>query len=166
MSFVPVTGVARFRLGEPPRESSIEFSDERRVVSLPIRGALPVLSRAHADDSTHPSVSLLSGAALLGLRLVAAGRMHPGPESWVATLDAAEDDRVGRLAAARAYDDVDPATAEGIIRGMIDAVVDALPRTAPRGEAQPGHDGRARHPGELLGAPATVGRAAPDPDAR
>ena len=65
---------------------------------------------------------------------VAGGRMQPGPESWVATLDPDEDDRVIRLAAARAYDDVDPATAEGIIRGMIDAVVDALPRTAPRGK--------------------------------
>jgi hypothetical protein len=131
LSFVPVTGAAEFRLGEPPRESSIEFSDERRVVNLPIRGALPILSRAHADGSTHPSVSLLSGAALLGLRLVAAGRMEPGPESWLVTLDPAEDERIVMLAQARAYDDVDPTTAERIVRAVIDAVVDAMPRSAP-----------------------------------
>ena len=66
MSFVPVTGRATFRTADPPRESVVEFTDERRTVSLPIRAALPVLSRAHARDDVHPSVGLLAGAVLLG----------------------------------------------------------------------------------------------------
>ncbi len=131
MSFVPVTGAATFHAGDPPRDGSIEFTDERRVVSLPIRGALPVLSRAHTDDSTHPSVALMSGAALLGLRFLAAGRIEPGPGSWVVSLDAAEEDRITMLAKARAWGEVDVAAAEGIVRSVIEAVVDAMPRSAP-----------------------------------
>ncbi len=77
MSFVPVTGPATFRAADPPRESVVEFSDERRTVALPIRAALPVLTKAHPRDDLHPSVGLLSGAALLGLRLVAGGKLRP-----------------------------------------------------------------------------------------
>ena len=61
MSFVPVTGPATFRAADPPREGVVEFSDERRTVALPIRAALPVLTRAHTRDDLHPSVALLSG---------------------------------------------------------------------------------------------------------
>ncbi len=131
MSFVPITGAARFRHGEPPREGAIEFRDDRRVVSLPIRGAVPVLTKAHADDASHPSVTLLSGAALLGLRMVAAGRLEPAEGHWRPAYGEGDDDRIEQLAIARAYDDVDAATAEGIIRAVVDAVVDAMPRTPP-----------------------------------
>ena len=83
MSFVPVSGPATFRAGEQPRDGTVEFTDDRRTVSLPMRGALPVLTRAHAQADVHPSVALLSGAALLGMRLVAAGplraRTRPAP---------------------------------------------------------------------------------------
>ena len=74
---MPVTGPATLRAGDPPREGVVEFTDERRTVALPIRAALPVLTKAHARDDLHPSVGLLSGAALLGLRLVAAGKLEP-----------------------------------------------------------------------------------------
>ena len=138
MSFVPITGTATFRRAEPPRESSIDFSDARREVTLPIRGALPVLSKAHVDDSKHPSVALLSGAALLGLRYVAAGRLAPGSDSWVVELDAGEDDRIAMLAKSRAWGDVDATEAEAIVRSVIDAVVDAMPRRPPSESAQHG----------------------------
>ncbi len=134
MSFVPVTGPATFRAGEPPREAMVEFSDDRRTVALPIRGALPVLTRAHARDDLHPSVALLSGAALLGLRLVAAGRFEPAASgtSWqVATLPRDDEDRIAQLVAARAHEGLDQATAEGIVRAVLDAVADAMPRAAP-----------------------------------
>ena len=87
MSFVPVTGPATFRAADPPREGVVEFTDERRTVALPIRAALPVLTRAHARDDLHPSVALLSGAALLGMRLVAAGKFEPAgnARSWRVT---------------------------------------------------------------------------------
>jgi len=65
LSFVPVTGPATFRPADPPREGVVEFSDERRTVALPIRAALPVLTKAHKRDDVHPSVGLLSGAAIV-----------------------------------------------------------------------------------------------------
>jgi superfamily II DNA or RNA helicase len=142
VSFVPVTGPATFRAADPPREGVVEFSDERRTVALPIRAALPVLTRAHARDDLHPSVALLSGAVLLGMRLVAAGKLEPydaqrepppgSAPSWrAAPLDPADRDRVSMLARSRAHDDVDPHAAEGLIRELLDAVADALPRSAP-----------------------------------
>ena len=73
VSFVPVTGTATFLPADPPREGVVEFVDARRTVALPVRAALPVLTKAHARDDLHPSVGLLSGAVLLGMRLVAAG---------------------------------------------------------------------------------------------
>ena len=63
MSFVPVTGPARLLRGVPPREGSVEFTDERRTIVMPIRGALPVLGKVRDQDDIHPSVALLAGAA-------------------------------------------------------------------------------------------------------
>ena len=132
MSFVPVTGPATFRRGDPPREGVVEFTDARRTVALPIRAALPVLTRAHARDDLHPSVALLSGAVLLGMRLVAAGKFEPAgsDRSWrVSALDADDRDRVAMLARSRSHDGV--ADAEGLVREVLDAVADAMPRSAP-----------------------------------
>ncbi|MGZ4457033.1 MAG: DEAD/DEAH box helicase [Nocardioides sp.] len=134
MSFVPVTGPATFRVGDPPREGVVEFTDDRRTVALPVRAALPVLTKAHARDDLHPSVGLLSGAVLLAMRLVAAGTFEPAPDarSWrVGDLGAADRDRLEMLARATAHGDLDPAGAEGLIRNVLDAVVDAMPRSAP-----------------------------------
>ena len=130
MSFVPVTGPATFRAGRPPRESTVEFSDHRRTVVLPIRSALPVLTRAHARDDAHPSVTLLSGAALLGMRLVAAGNFEPsGTEvrSWrLGPLTAGDQDRVDRLVASRSDEG-----AAVLVREVLVALGEALPRISP-----------------------------------
>ena len=134
MSFVPVTGTAVLRPGDPPREGVVEFRDERRTVALPMSAALPVLTRAHRLDDLHPSVGLLSGAALLAMKLVAAGRFEPAPGggSWrVSPLHADDDERVRRLARARVHDGLDAVQAEAVVRRMLDAVVDAMPRAAP-----------------------------------
>ncbi|MFN8195267.1 MAG: DEAD/DEAH box helicase [Nocardioidaceae bacterium] len=136
MSFVPVTGPAVLRPADPPRDSHVEFSDDRRTVSLPMRAALPVLTKAHARDDLHPSVALLSGAALLGMRLVASGRFEPAeggdPPRWrPARLDADDRDRIEMLARARCYDGVDEAAAAVVVARVLDAVVDTLPRSAP-----------------------------------
>jgi superfamily II DNA or RNA helicase len=133
VSFVPL-GTATFRAASPPREGVVEFRDERRTVTLPIRAALPVLTKAHHRDDLHPSIGLLSGAALLGLKLVAAGRIEPsGSEpSWrMAPLDGADEDRVQQLASARTYDDLAADEAERLVRDLLDAVADAMPRAAP-----------------------------------
>ena len=140
VSFVPVTGTATFRAAQPPRDGVVEFTDERRTVALPIRAALPVLTKAHSRDDLHPSVGLLSGAALLGLRLVAAGQIEPaGSEpSWrMGPLAADDEDRVLRLAAARAHDGLAADEAEDVVRAMLDAVADAMPRAAPTAERRP-----------------------------
>jgi superfamily II DNA or RNA helicase len=134
MSFVPVTGPATLRAADPPRESVVEFSDDRRTVALPIKAALPVLTRARARDDVHPSVGLLAGAVMLGMRFVAAGKLEPadGQESWrVAPLDAADDERVVLLAGARAYAGLDAAAAEQVVRQVLDAVADTMPRSSP-----------------------------------
>ncbi|MDR7252977.1 superfamily II DNA or RNA helicase [Nocardioides sp. BE266] len=148
MSFVPVTGPARLLVGEPPREGSIEFTDDRRTIVMPIRGALPVLAKVRDQDDLHPSVALLAGASLLGLQLVAAGRFAPDPEGrhWqVAGLDAHDERRIVELARARAHEGYDEATAEGTIRALLDAVADTVPRTTP---------GRARRVTAPAGRPA------------
>ncbi len=134
MSFVPVTGPARLLAGEPPRDGSIEFTDDRRTLVMPIRGALPVLGKVRDQDDIHPSVAMLAGAALMGLQLVASGRFAPDPEGrhWqVAGLDPADERRIAELARARAWEGFDEATAEGMVRGLLDAVVDTMPRTSP-----------------------------------
>ena len=152
MSFVPVTGPARLLVGEPPRDGSIEFTDERRTIVMPIRGALPVLGKVRDQADLHPSVALLAGAALMGLQLVASGRFAPDPDGrhWqVAGLDPADERRITDLARSRAADGFDEATAEHMVRGLLEAVVDTMPRTTP---------GRSRHGSRL-----PAGRPAPRP---
>jgi len=138
VSFVPVTGPATFRPADPPRDGTIEFTDARRTIALPIRAALPVLSRARTQPDVHPSVALLGGAALLAGRFVAAGKLAPavgdGRTSWrIDGLDERDRDSVSQLARARAYDDLDPAAAATLVSQVLDAVADALPRAAPVG---------------------------------
>jgi superfamily II DNA or RNA helicase len=127
VSFVPLTGPATFRAGEPPREGVIEFTDAKRTVALPIRAAIPVLTKARNREDLHPSVGLLSGATLLGMRLVAAGKFSPSgnPPSWrVSGLDADDEDRIEMLARAQRED-------EQVVRDLIDAIADAMPRQPP-----------------------------------
>ncbi|WP_447644002.1 DEAD/DEAH box helicase [Nocardioides zeae] len=133
MSFVPLVGPATFRPGAVPRESSVEFTGGGREVALPIRAALPVLTRAQADASAHPSVGLLAGAALLAVRMVAAGRFEPdeGADCWRAVLEPDDHDRLTQLARARAHEGVDATAAFEIGRAALDAVVDTMPRTPP-----------------------------------
>ncbi len=132
MGFAPVSGPAVFRPARPARDSTVELTDGQHAIRLPMRAALPVLTRAHARDDIHPSVALVTGAALLGLRLVAAGRFEPEPGGggWrPAVLTAAEDQRVDDLA--RSHGHVDEASARELITQVVAAVVDAVPRRPP-----------------------------------
>ncbi len=134
MSVVPVTGRAGVLPGEPPRETQVEFTGGRFPVTLGLRAAMPVLKRALSDDDAHPSVKLIAGAVQLGVRFVAAGRFVPDEEHgcWrVGRLTEADEEAVVGLARARAHDGFDQATAEHLVRQVLDAVVDVMPRTAP-----------------------------------
>jgi superfamily II DNA or RNA helicase len=159
VSFVPVTGPATFRPADPPRDGTIEFTalveevalatvtrPEQRSITLPIRAALPVLSRARTRADVHPSVALLGGAALLAGRFVAAGKLVPhtgeGRPGWrIDGLDERDRDSVSQLAQARAYDDFDPDAAAALVAQVLDAVADALPRAAPVAGSRDGRQG-------------------------
>lgn len=134
MSFVPLTGPATLRTAEPPRDGVVEFTDHRRTIELPIRAAMPILAKARGEAGVHPSVALLAGSAHLGLRLVASGSFAPDADhrSWqVDSMSEDDEERVTLLARARVHDQVDQAAAEGLVRSMLAAVIDMMPRTAP-----------------------------------
>ena len=135
MGFVPLTGPATLHAGAVPRESSVEFTDAvagRRVVTLPIRAALPVLAKARVAEEAHPSVALLAAASLFGMRLVAAGKFAPGEGAWrPADLGRDDTDRLRLLASSRAYAGVPADAAEAVVRRVVEAVVDTMPRSTP-----------------------------------
>ena len=106
MSFVPLQGRATWVPQHPPRDSEIEFSGPARTIRMPMRGAIPVLTRAMRAEDAHPSVGLLSGATLLAMKLVAAGRIRLSEtgDSWrVGPLQPDDEDRLRALATARAH---------------------------------------------------------------
>ncbi|HEX2892686.1 MAG TPA: DEAD/DEAH box helicase [Marmoricola sp.] len=123
-------------MADPPRESQIEFTGALRTVRLPIRGAIPVLTRALRADDAHASVALLGSATMLAMKLVAAGRIQRSPagHAWqVGPLLAEDHDRVRALAEARAYADAGAAEAEQTIRALLDAVADTMTRQGAGG---------------------------------
>ncbi len=131
MSFVPLQGEATWVPNHPPRLSEIEFSGPARTIRMPMRGAIPVLTRAIRVEDAHPSVGLLSGATLLAMKLVAAGRIRlsEAGDSWrVGPLQPDDDDRLHALATARAHGEATVADTEALIRQLLDAVVDTVTR--------------------------------------
>jgi superfamily II DNA or RNA helicase len=140
VSFVPLQGQARFHAADPPRESEVEFTGQQRTIRLPMRGAIPVLTRALRADEAHASVTLLSAATMLAMKLVAAGRLQRSPagHAWqVGPMLPEDDERVRALATARAYADTPADEAEEIIRALLDAVADTMTRQSASGFETP-----------------------------
>ena len=79
MSFVPVTGPARLLVGRPPREGSVEFTDERRTIVMPIRGALPVLGKVRDQTDVHPVGRAARRGCADGPAAGRLGPLRPGP---------------------------------------------------------------------------------------
>ncbi|WP_328885124.1 DEAD/DEAH box helicase [Streptomyces sp. NBC_00316] len=115
---------------------------------VPVREALPVLTRARASAQASPSAAFWGAAALLALQLAARGLLLPGlsptdHDTWRAgPLTAADLDRMRDLAAsmpptahAVPLDGADGAwplllpEPEQLLRAFLDAVADGLPRT-------------------------------------
>ncbi|MFJ8542299.1 DEAD/DEAH box helicase [Streptomyces sp. NPDC093586] len=115
------------------------------AVLLPVREALPVLTRARAGASGHRAAVFWGAVAVEALHLVARGLLLPGltetdHDAWrVGPLDARDTERIRHLAAAMPpeahavpVDDGEPwrlPDPERLVRAFLDAVADALPRS-------------------------------------
>ncbi|MEU1480023.1 DEAD/DEAH box helicase [Streptomyces sp. NPDC005760] len=127
-----------------PGEGGVE-SASLPAVMLPVRAALPVLTRARASTRGHRATAFWGAATVLALQCVARGLLLPGlsptdHDAWrVGPLGAADVERIRRLAAAMppeahavplSTDEPlrlpDP---EELLRAFLDAVADALPRS-------------------------------------
>jgi superfamily II DNA or RNA helicase len=136
------------------------------VERVPVADALPILARARRAGDAHPSAAFWGAAAVLGLQLVARGRILPGltagdHDAWrVGPLDAADVERIRILAAAmpaeaRAIpvpgDALELPAAEGLLRAFLDAVADTLPRSPAAARAAGGAPFAAAAPQHLPG---------------
>ncbi|MFF2253033.1 SNF2-related protein [Streptomyces sp. NPDC058142] len=115
------------------------------AVLLPVRAALPVLTRARASVQPHPTAVFWGAASVLALQFAARGLLLPGltptdHDAWRAGPLRAEDlARVGELAAAMPpeahatpLDGPGPLrlpAPEPLLRAFLDAVADTLPRS-------------------------------------
>lgn len=117
-----------------------------RARLLPVRDALPVLTRVRVSEDASPATGFWGAAAVLALQLAARGLLLPGltatdHDAWrVGPLSAEDLDRIRTLAAAMpptAHAVPLDATAEPLLlpgperllRAFLDAVADGLPRT-------------------------------------
>ncbi|WP_306317541.1 MULTISPECIES: DEAD/DEAH box helicase [unclassified Streptomyces] len=132
------------------------------AVALPVRAALPVLTRARTTEGADRTAAFWGAAGLLALQLVARGLLLPGVsaeghDAWRAGPLRADDlDRVRELAAAMppeahaaALDDSEPPrlhAPERLLRAFLDAVADALPRSPAAALAAGGSAFAARAP--------------------
>ncbi|MFG2521413.1 SNF2-related protein [Streptomyces sp. NPDC048527] len=135
-----------------PEELSLavpgEAGAERESVPallLPVRAALPVLTRARATAQAHPTALFWGAASVLALQFTARGLLLPGltatdHDAWRAGPLRAEDlERVRELAAAMPpeahatpLDGPGPLrlpAPEALLRAFLDAVADTLPRS-------------------------------------
>ncbi|MGK5533530.1 SNF2-related protein [Streptomyces sp. URMC 129] len=132
----------------PAPDGSVHVRTVPAVV-LPVRDALPVLTRARAGGTgADGSAACWGAAAVLALQLAARGKLLPGltgtdHDAWrLGPLDAADAARLRELAAAmpphahaaplpEPADDGGPLLPrpETLLRAFLDAVADTLPRT-------------------------------------
>ncbi|WKN19114.1 DEAD/DEAH box helicase [Streptomyces sp. JUS-F4] len=138
------------------------------ALHLPVRDALPVLTRARAAAHASPATAFWGAASLLALQFVARGLLLPGlsatdHDAWrIGPLGAEDLERVRELAAsmpptAHAVPVPADGTAgepflpepEHLLRAFLDAVADAMPRTPAAGFVSAGPAFAARQPHHL-----------------
>ncbi|MFF5480336.1 SNF2-related protein [Streptomyces sp. NPDC012935] len=127
-----------------PGQDGVELVSVAAVL-LPVRAALPVLTRARAAEQAHRAGVFWGTAAVLALQLVARGLLLPGlsaddHDAWRAGPLRPEDvERIRALAAAMPPEahavplsGVEPLVLpdpERLLRAFLDAVADTLPRS-------------------------------------
>ncbi|MFD6285866.1 DEAD/DEAH box helicase [Streptomyces sp. NPDC060205] len=147
-----------------PCEDGVELVTVSAVV-LPVRTALPVLTRARAAARTHGSTAFWGAAAVLALQFAARGLLLPGLSSgdhdaWRAgPLGARDLERIRELAAAMPphahavpVDTAEPLRLpdpEWLLRAFLDAVADTLPRSPAAALAAGGPAFAAREPQQV-----------------
>ncbi|MEW2080340.1 DEAD/DEAH box helicase [Streptomyces sp. NPDC005283] len=135
---------------------------------LPVRVALPVLTRARASANASPATAFWGAATILALQLTARGLLLPGVtatdhDAWrLGPLTLQDLERVRTLAAAmppaahcvlldEAADPLLLPEPERLLRVFLDAVADGLPRTPAAAIAAGGPAFAAREPQHLPG---------------
>jgi superfamily II DNA or RNA helicase len=123
------------------------------VVRVPVADALPILARARRAGDAHRAAAFWGAVAVLGLQLVARGRLLPGltpgdHDAWrVGPLDAGDVDRIRALADAMPAEAraqpvpggaLELPAAEPLVRAFLDAVADTLPRSPAAARAAGG----------------------------
>ncbi|MET9823943.1 MULTISPECIES: DEAD/DEAH box helicase [unclassified Streptomyces] len=132
------------------------------AVLLPVRAALPVLTRARAHAEGHRASVFWGAVAVEALHLVARGLLLPGlsaadHDAWrTGPLGARESDRIRHLAAAMPpeahavpVDRTEPLRLpdqERLVRAFLDAVADILPRSPAAALLTPGPAYASRQP--------------------
>ncbi|ATL25568.1 DEAD/DEAH box helicase [Streptomyces formicae] len=127
-----------------PGDDGVELVDVMALL-LPVRVALPVLTRARAASGTHPTAAFWGTAGVLALQLAARGLLLPGltssdHDAWrTGPLGADDVQRLRDLAAAmppaahaHPLDHTVPPRLpepERLLRQFLDAVADTLPRS-------------------------------------
>ncbi|MFD9904574.1 DEAD/DEAH box helicase [Streptomyces sp. NPDC059063] len=127
-----------------PGDDAVQMSSVAATL-LPVRAALPVLTRARTAPGAHPTAAFWGTAAVLALQLAARGLLLPGltesdHDAWrTGPLGTADLQRLRELAAAMppaAHAVPLDATAaprlpapERLLRQFLDAVADTLPRS-------------------------------------
>ncbi|MFH9750399.1 DEAD/DEAH box helicase [Streptomyces griseus] len=138
------------------------------ALHLPVRDALPVLTRARAAAHASPATAFWGAASLLALQFVARGLLLPGlsatdHDAWrIGPLGAEDLERIRELAASMPPTaHAAPVPADGtagepflpeperLLRAFLDAVADTMPRTPAAGLVSAGPAFAARQPHHL-----------------
>ncbi|WP_406438689.1 DEAD/DEAH box helicase [Streptomyces sp. NBC_01613] len=163
-----------------PADDGVELVGVPAVL-LPMRAALPVLTRARTDAQGHRGAVFWGAATVLALQFVARGLLLPGlspgdHDAWrVGPLPMEDIDRVRRLAAAMPPEahavPVDGAgpprlpDPERLLRAYLDAVADTLPRSPAASLVTGGPAYAAREPQHMPGQRAWAADVAAGHDA-
>ncbi|WP_405875322.1 SNF2-related protein [Streptomyces sp. NBC_00005] len=163
-----------------PADDGVELVGVPAVL-LPMRAALPVLTRARTDAQGHRGAVFWGAATVLALQFVARGLLLPGMspgdhDAWrVGPLPMEDIDRVRRLAAAMPPEahavPVDGAgpprlpDPERLLRAYLDAVADTLPRSPAASLVTGGPAYAAREPQHMPGQRAWAADVAAGHDA-
>ncbi len=119
-----------FKPGDLPRDSVLEIAG----ASVAWRVGLARLAAAHQRDDLPSGTAQLAAAVVLGLELVAAGRLVPatssaGPYWRIGGLDTGDQERIAAVCGL--HESSHPGGSRALVQRALDAVADAVPSAPP-----------------------------------